>query len=79
MGAASWLSGQYGLKRLTEHIWMLIGIAKTCTTMTELQEIMAQRFGAKKVQLSLYLRLPTKSIEHTKEEERDGQFTEIPA
>jgi len=53
-----WLSGQYGLKRLNEHIWMLIGIAKTCMTMGELQRIMAERFGAQKVQLSLYLRLP---------------------
>jgi len=58
-----WLSGQYGLKRLNEYIWMLIGIAKTCTTMAELQRIMAERFGAEMVQLSMYLRLPSVKTE----------------
>jgi hypothetical protein len=24
-----WLSGQYGLKNLVEHIWMIIGMART--------------------------------------------------
>jgi len=24
-----WLSGQYGLKKLVEHIWMIIGMART--------------------------------------------------
>jgi hypothetical protein len=57
-----WLSGQYGLKRLNEHIWMLIGIAKTCSTRGELEQIMAERFGAEKIQLSLYLRMPEKRI-----------------
>ena len=71
-----WLSGQYGLKRLNEHIWMLIGIAKTCTTMTELQDIMAQRFGAEKVQLSLYLRLPTSS---KGDQQKGGQIIETSA
>jgi len=56
-----WLSGQYGLKHLDRHIWMVIGIAKTCTTIGELQRIMAERFGAEKVQMSLYVRLPEKS------------------
>jgi hypothetical protein len=58
-----WLSGQYGLKRLNEHIWMLIGIAKTCTTMSDLQRLMAERFGAEMLQLSLYLRLPAAKME----------------
>jgi len=58
-----WLSSQYGLKRLNEHIWMVIGIAKTCAAMGELQRIMAERFGAEKIQLSLYMRLPERRIE----------------
>jgi P63C domain len=64
-----WLSGQYGLKRLNEHIWMLIGIAKTCATIGELQQIMAERFGAEKIQMSLYLRLPEKKITFEEVEE----------
>jgi hypothetical protein len=48
-----WLSSQYGLKRLVEHIWMLIGIATTCRSMRELREKMAERFGKEMVQVSL--------------------------
>jgi hypothetical protein len=33
-----WLSSQYGLKRLTEHLWMLIGMAAACQTTAELSE-----------------------------------------
>lgn len=50
-----WLSGQYGLKKLTEHIWMLIGIATVCRDMRELRQRMAERFGREPVQLTLYL------------------------
>jgi len=50
-----WLSGQYGLKKLTEHIWMLIGIASTCHDMRELRERMAQKYGREGVQFTLYL------------------------
>jgi hypothetical protein len=31
-----WLSGPYGLKRLIEHIWKVIGIANTCRDIDEL-------------------------------------------
>lgn len=50
-----WLTSQYGLKKLVEHIWMLIGIARTCQTMSELREKMAQQFGRQFVQLNLFL------------------------
>lgn len=50
-----WLSGQYGLKKLTEHIWMLVGMASACQSMPELRERMAQKFGREGVQLTLYL------------------------
>ncbi len=50
-----WLSSQYGLKRLTEHLWMIIGMASTCKTMHELRERVAEKFGRIPVQLTLYL------------------------
>lgn len=56
-----WLTSQYGLKRLTEHIWMLIGISKTCYNMPELREKMAIQFGRQYVQLNMFLPLPSKT------------------
>jgi hypothetical protein len=50
-----WLSEQYGLKKLIEHIWMVIGIAKTCRTMPELKDKMAEMYGKIPVQYTLYL------------------------
>lgn len=50
-----WLSGQYGLKKLVEHIWALIGIARTCETMFELRDKMAALNGKTMVQLFLPL------------------------
>ena len=50
-----WLSSQYGLKKLTEHIWMLIGVASTCRNMEELRRKMAERFGRTPIQLTLYV------------------------
>jgi len=55
-----WLSNQYGLKKLVEHIWMVVGIAKTCKTMQELREKMAQQFGKQQIQLNLFLPVPKK-------------------
>ena len=53
-----WLTSQYGLKRLTEHIWMLVGIAKTCRDMRELRAQMGIHFGREPVQLTFYLPAP---------------------
>ncbi len=41
----SWLSAQYGLKRLVEHIWKVIGVASTCETMPELRKKMQELYG----------------------------------
>jgi hypothetical protein len=57
-----WLSSQYGLKKLVEHIWMVIGMAKACHTMDELKERMAIQFGRQKVQLSLFLPPPRRKL-----------------
>jgi hypothetical protein len=56
------LSSQYGLKKLIEHIWMTIGMAKACHTMDELRERMAIQFGRHRVQLSLFLPPPSKKL-----------------
>lgn len=53
-----WMSAQYGLKKLIEHIWMLVGIASACQDMRELRERMAEKFGREGVQLTLYLPPP---------------------
>jgi hypothetical protein len=49
-----WLTSQFGLKRLIEHIWMTIGIATSCNSMEELRRKMAERFGRVPIQLTLY-------------------------
>ena len=48
-----WLSGQYGLKKLVEHIWVLVGVARTCGNMVELRQKMAELNGRTLVQLML--------------------------
>lgn len=56
-----WLSEQYGLKKLIEHIWMVIGMAKTCSNINELKHRMAEYFGKDPIQLTL--KLTRKDIE----------------
>ena len=46
---------KHGLRKLVEHIWALIGIARTCTTMIELRDRMAALNGKSMVQLFLLL------------------------
>lgn len=50
-----WLSSQYGLKKLIEHIWKVIGIANTCQNMQELKQQLARIYGRVPVQYTLYL------------------------
>ncbi|CAB1065861.1 FIG00532455: hypothetical protein [Olavius sp. associated proteobacterium Delta 1] len=59
-----WLTSQYGLKRLTEHIWMLIGISKTCYNLVELREKMAIQFGRQYVQMNMFLPIPAKKAKN---------------
>lgn len=59
-----WYSSQYGLKKLVEHMWKLIGIAKTCESMFELKEKMATLHGKTPVQYRFYLP-PTTSTKAT--------------
>lgn len=55
-----WLSAQYGLRKLVEHIWMVIGIARTCGSMEELKQKMRQMFGKGALQLDMFLPAPVK-------------------
>ena len=50
-----WLSSQYGLKKLVEHIWKLIGIAGTCHSLSELKRKMAEVHGKIPVQYTLFV------------------------
>jgi hypothetical protein len=52
-----WLSAQYGLRKLSEHIWKLIGIATTCRDIWDLKDKMAELYGRVPVQYRLYLPL----------------------
>ena len=40
-----WMTEQYGLKKLIEHIWKVIGVASTCETMAELETKMEELYG----------------------------------
>ena len=42
-----WLTEQYGLKKLIEHIWKVVGVASTCETMDELRKKMRELYGKK--------------------------------
>lgn len=48
-----WLSHQYGLQKLIQHIWQVIGMAKTCQNISELKQRMAENFGTEPIQLTL--------------------------
>lgn len=56
-----WLSSQYGLQKLIEHIWMVIGIARTCYNMEELKQKMRQMFGKGHIQYDLFIGVPAQA------------------
>jgi P63C domain len=49
-----WLSSQYGLKKLIEHIYKLIGISNTCKDIKELKQKMNEIFGKGTLQYMLH-------------------------
>jgi hypothetical protein len=61
MNYHQWLTGQYGLRKLVEHIWMVIGVAKTCGGIGELRDRMAALRGEVPVQMRFYLPAPNKN------------------
>ncbi|MGA2300961.1 MAG: P63C domain-containing protein [Candidatus Acidiferrum sp.] len=54
-----WLTSQFGLRKLIEHIWMLVGIARTCHNMAELKLKMEQMFGKGQLQYDLFISIPS--------------------
>lgn len=50
-----WFTKDFGLKQLIPHIYRVIGIAKTCTTIQELRDNVAVFYGNHPVQLKLPL------------------------
>jgi hypothetical protein len=65
-----WLSGQYGLKKLTEHIWRVVGMAQACNSMRELQTKMAEIYGRQPIQETLFLPPPTVAARPPRSKER---------
>jgi hypothetical protein len=53
---------QYGLRKLVEHIWMLIGMARSCQTMRELRDRMAMQFGREPFLLNMYIPAQPKQL-----------------
>lgn len=51
-----WLTEQFGLKKLVEHIWMLIGMARACKTMTELRDKKAEASGRQRISVTVYVK-----------------------
>jgi hypothetical protein len=55
-----WLTSQFGLQRLVEHIWKLIGVASTCNTMDDLRYKMKELYGDREpFQYRLQLAVPS--------------------
>jgi hypothetical protein len=50
-----WLTSQYGLKKLVEHSWMVIGVSKTCHDLEELKHQMERMFGKGDFQFNIFL------------------------
>ena len=58
-----WLSDQYGLKKLTEHIWKVVGIASACSNMSELERKLEELYGKRPgFQFALKLVDPTSKV-----------------
>lgn len=51
-----WLTDQFGLKKLVEHIWMLIGMARACKTMQELKDKKAEASGRQRISVTVYVK-----------------------
>jgi hypothetical protein len=53
-----WLTSQFGLQKLVEHIWLLIGVASTCESMGDLRYRMAVKYGKQPVQMMMFIDPP---------------------
>lgn len=57
-----WLSAQYGLRKLMEHLWKVIGMAQACDSMAELRQRMAETYGREPFQFTLFLEPPYRRL-----------------
>jgi hypothetical protein len=46
---------EYGYRKLMEHMWMVIGMAKVCKTMEQLRDKVAENKGKRRVTVTVYL------------------------
>ncbi len=74
-----WLSSQYGLKKLTEHLWMLVGMARACGTIRELRERMADQYGREEIQLTFFAPPPARLQRGTHHLPQPTNLAKIPA
>lgn len=51
-----WLNENYGVKELTQHIWKIIGMSKSCESIEDLRYLTNREFNKKPVQLRLFQR-----------------------
>lgn len=51
-----WMSQDFGLKALISHIYEIIGIARTCQDMRELRDRVAEHYGNREFQFTMYLK-----------------------
>lgn len=72
-----WLNEQYGLKKLTEHIWKVIGLSMACNSLRELRMKMAEAYGRAPKQYTLFDDeiLPISSRKRNKKDIVDGSIT----
>jgi hypothetical protein len=59
-----YVSDQYGLRKLIEHIWMLIGIASTCRNISDLYDRMAEKYGRRRRSIPTVLAATTMKLRH---------------
>jgi len=73
-----WLNSQYGLKKLTEHIWKVVGMAQACYSMRELRMKMAEVYGRQVIQDYLILPPPTVAAKPLRSMQRKSPGHERP-
>lgn len=72
-----WFSSQYGLKKLIEHLWMLIGMASAHHSIAELTMKMAERYGRVPIQYMLFVP-PSVAASPEKSTRARGQARSLP-
>lgn len=72
-----WLEGDRGVKALTEHIWTVIGLAKTCNTVDDLRYEVNQAFSKNLFQPMLFPRKEVSEIREPKSAPDKANFQRL--